>query len=276
MRDLFARLRVIAMLLLAAAALHLAGPVRAGAVEEAIAAQVRLIAAGQVTSVGGVSLLRAESAELYELRGFRPIWDTPARAPSSPRNSSRPHRSQGSGPKISRWALLTANSPRSPMPGTPRRSPPSTSPRPRPPRGSCITSTTARSIRPSSIADWAIDGAFRPGQPAAMVNQYLEYATYLRPTSTTSSSTHPVYLRMKGGLARLEDMAARGGWPRGPGGRRAEAGHGGRARARPAPAASRLGATCAGPRPTVILYDPALETGVMAVPAADTGSNLTA
>jgi murein L,D-transpeptidase YcbB/YkuD len=66
-------------------------------------------------------------------------------------------------------------------------------------------------------ADWAIEGAFQPGQPAAMVNQYLEFASYSALVQDLDL-LHPLYLRMQEGLARLEEIAARGGWPQVPDG----------------------------------------------------------
>jgi L,D-transpeptidase YcbB len=216
MRDLFARLRVIAMLLLAAAALHLAEPVRAGSVEAAIAAQVDLMREGRLSSVGGVTLSSgAFAAELYELRGFRAIWDTSERRAElwaelaeAAQHGFRPE--DFSTGELAALAVAADS-------GSPSDV-----------AAFDIAATEAATrllhhlyygkVDPATLdAGWAFDGAFRPGQPATMINQYLDFATYAALVDDLDL-VHPVYLRMKEGLARLEVIAARGGWPRVPDG----------------------------------------------------------
>ncbi len=217
MRDLFARLRAIATHLLAAAvALHLAGPVRAGPVEDAIAEQVELMRAGRLASVGGVTLSSgAFVAELYALRDFRPIWNTAERRAElwtelaeAARHGLRPE--DFSTGELAALAVAADT-------GTPADA-----------AAFDIAATEAATrllhhlyygkVDPATLdAGWAFEGAFRPGQPATMINQYLEVATYPALIDDLDL-VHPVYLRMKDGLARLEDIAARGGWPRVPDG----------------------------------------------------------
>ena len=194
--------------------LSLHGPSRAGAVEEAIAAQVRLITEGELTSVGGVTLSRAGSvADLYMHRKFRPVWDTAAsRAELSAeisdaaRHGFRPE--DFSVDAIAALAALADAGGPSDI-------------------ATFDIAATEAAIRllhhlyygkvdPTMLdADWALDGAFQPGQPAAMVNQYLEVASYSALVDDLDL-VHPVYLRMQQGLARLEAIAERGGWPQVP------------------------------------------------------------
>jgi murein L,D-transpeptidase YcbB/YkuD len=237
----------------------LSGPVRAGSVDDAIATQVNLIPEGRLTSIGDVELTSAEFlAELYELRGFRPIWDAPARRAelsaellAAARSGFRPE-DFAMGSLMELAAVADAGDPAAVA-------------------AFDIAATEAATrlvhhlyygkVDPTKLfADWAIDGAFRPGQPAAMVNQYLEYATFSALLDDLEL-THPIYLRMKEGLARLEDMAARGGWPQVPEGAVLKPGT---EDARVPVLRQRLlvSEDFAGPLSDSLLYDPALETGV--------------
>jgi murein L,D-transpeptidase YcbB/YkuD len=237
----------------------LSGPVRAGSVDDAIATQVNLIPEGRLTSIGDVELTSAEFlAELYELRGFRPIWNAPARRVelsaellAAARSGFRPE-DFAMGSLMELAAVADAGDPAAVA-------------------AFDIAATEAATrlvhhlyygkVDPTKLfADWAIDGAFRPGQPAAMVNQYLEYATFSALLDDLEL-THPIYLRMKEGLARLEDMAARGGWPQVPEGAVLKPGV---EDARVPVLRQRLlvSEDFAGPLSDSLLYDPALETGV--------------
>ncbi len=256
LRCAMARLAVTIALLL-----PLAGQARAGAVEEAIAAQVRLIAAGQVTSVGGVSLLRAESVtELYELRDFRPVWDTAGRRAELAAELSAAAR-QGLRPEDFAVDAITALAAVADA-GDPAAV-----------AAFDIAATEAAvrllhhiyygKVDPRTLdPDWAIDGAFQPGRPAAMVNQYLEFATYSALVDDLDL-VHPVYLRMQDGLAQLRDIAARGGWPEVPDGPVLKPGM---EDARIPVLRERLKASgdLAGSASDGILYDPELEAAVMA------------
>jgi L,D-transpeptidase YcbB len=262
MRFLLPRRYAMAVLAFAMTVLlPFAGPVRAGAVEEAIAAQVRLISEGRLTSVGGVSLSRAESvAELYALRGFRPVWDTAGRRAELSAELSAAAR-HGLRPEdfsvdaiVELAAVANAGDPTA--------------------IATFDIAATEAALRllhhlyygkvdPASLdADWAIDGAFQPGQPAAMVNQYLEFASYSALVHDLDL-VHPVYLRMQEGLARLEDIAARGGWPEVPDGAVLKPGM---EDARVPVLRERLLASgdLAGAPSDGILYDPELEAAVMA------------
>jgi murein L,D-transpeptidase YcbB/YkuD len=241
--------------------LPLSAPVRAGAVEDAIATQVKLISESQLGSVGDVELSSgAFVAELYQLRGFRPIWDTPARRAelsaellAAAQHGFRPEDfSMGALMELAavadagdRAAVATFD----------------------------IAATEAATrllhhlyygkVDPTKLfSDWAIDGAFQPGQPAAMVNQYLEYATYSALIDDLGL-TQPIYLRMKEGLARLEDIAARGGWPQVPDGAALKPGM---EDARIPVLRQRLlvSGDFAGPLSDSLRYDPELEAGVKA------------
>jgi murein L,D-transpeptidase YcbB/YkuD len=241
--------------------LSLAGPLRAGAVEEAIAEQVRLISEGRLTSVGGVSLSRAESvAQLYVLRGFRPVWDTAARRAELSAELSAAAR-HGLRPEdfsvdaiVELAAVANAGVPTAVATFD-------------------IAATEAAlrllhhlyygKVDPSKLdAEWAIDGAFQPGQPAAMVNQYLEFASYSALVNDLDL-VHPVYLRMQEGLAQLEEIAARGGWPVVPDGAVVKPGM---EDARIPVIRERLLASgdLAGTPSDGIIYDPELEAAVMA------------
>jgi L,D-transpeptidase YcbB len=241
--------------------LPLAGQARAGAVEDAIAAEVRLIAAGQVTSVGGVSLSRASSvAELYELRGFRPVWDTAGRRAELAAELSAVTR-QGLRTEdfaveaiMALAAVADAGDPAAVA-------------------AFDVAATEAAmrllhhlyygKVDPRALdPHWAIDGAFQPGRPAAMVNQYLEFASYSALVDDLDL-VHPVYLRMQEGLARLEDIAARGGWPEVPDGPVLKPGM---EDARIPVLRARLQASgdLAGAAPDGIRYGPELQAAVMA------------
>jgi len=194
----------------------LAGPARAGAVEEAIGTQVRQILEGSLTSIGGVALSRAEAVtDLYVLRGFRPVWDSgerraelAAELSAAARHGFRPE-DFSTGALMELAAVADAGDPTA--------------------VASFDIAATEAAVRllhhlyygkvdPAKLDDdWAIDGAFQPGQPAAMVNQYLEFASYSALVADFDL-VHPVYLRMQAGLARLEEIAARGGWPQVPDG----------------------------------------------------------
>jgi murein L,D-transpeptidase YcbB/YkuD len=241
--------------------LPLAGPARAGAVEEAIAAQVNLIAESGPATVGGVALSSGEFvADLYELRGFRPIWDTPARRAelsaellAAAQHGFRPE-DFAMGTLMELAAVADAGDPAAVATFD-------------------IAATEAATrlvhhlyygkVDPATLdADWAIDGAFQPGQPAAMVNQYLDYATYSALIEDLDLR-HPMYLRMKEGLARLEDIAGRGGWPQVPDGATLKPGM---EDARIPVLRQRLLASgdFAGPLSDSLRYDPDLEAGVKA------------
>jgi murein L,D-transpeptidase YcbB/YkuD len=241
--------------------LPLAGPARAGAVEEAIAAQVNLIAESGPATVGGVALSSGEFvADLYELRGFRPIWDTPARRAelsaellAAAQHGFRPE-DFAMGALMELAAVADAGDPAAVATFD-------------------IAATEAATrlvhhlyygkVDPATLdADWAIDGAFQPGQPAAMVNQYLDYATYSALIEDLDLR-HPMYLRMKEGLARLEDIAGRGGWPQVPDGATLKPGM---EDARIPVLRQRLLASgdFAGPLSDSLRYDPDLEAGVKA------------
>jgi L,D-transpeptidase YcbB len=239
--------------------LSLAGPLRAGAVEEAIAAQVRLISEGRLTSVGGVEVSREESvAELYALRGFRPVWDTATRRAElsaelsgAARHGLRPA-DFSTDALMELAAVADAGDPTAVATFD-------------------IAATEAAlrllhhlyygKVDPATLdADWAIDGAFQPGQPAAMVNQYLEFASFSALVDDLDL-VHPVYRRMQEGLARLEDIAARGGWPQVPDGAVLKPGS---EDARVPVLRERLLASgdLAGSASDGILYDPELEAAV--------------
>lgn len=196
--------------------LPLAGQVRAGAVEEAIAAQVRLISEGRLASVGGVPLSSAEFvAELYALREFRPGWDTAERRAELAAELSAAERHGFRPEDFSAAALMELAAVADAGDPTAVAT-----------FDIAATEAATRLIHhlyygkvdPAKLeADWAIDGAFQPGQPATMVNQYLEFASYSALVDDLDL-LHPVYLRMQEGLARLEEIAARGGWPQVPDG----------------------------------------------------------
>jgi murein L,D-transpeptidase YcbB/YkuD len=242
-------------------AMSLSTPARAGAVDDAIAAQVKLIAEGRLTSVGGVEISSGEFvAELYALRDYRPIWDTPGRRAelsaelfASTRNGFRPE-DFALGELMELAAVADAGDPAAVA-------------------AFDIAATEAATrlvhhlyygkVDPTKLfSDWAIDGAFRPGQPAAMVNQYIEYATYSALLDDLELR-HPIYVRMKEGLARLEDIAARGGWPQVPDGATLKPGMDD---TRIPVLRQRLLASgdFPGPLSDSLRYDPALEAGVRA------------
>jgi murein L,D-transpeptidase YcbB/YkuD len=241
--------------------LHLAGPVRADDVGEAIAAQVESIAGGAPAAVGGITLSSAGFvAELYELRGFRPIWDTPGRRAelyaelrAAARHGLRPE-DFSMGALMELAAVAESGDPAAVATFD-------------------IAATDAASrlihhlyygkVDPTKLfSDWAIDGAFQPGQPATMVNQYLEYATYSALLDDLEL-THPIYLRMTEGLAQLDDIAARGGWPQVPDGAVLKPGM---EDARIPVLRERLlvSGDYAGPPSDSLDYDPMLEAGVRA------------
>jgi murein L,D-transpeptidase YcbB/YkuD len=241
--------------------LPLAGQVRAGAVEEAIGAQVGLMTAGQLTAVGGVPLSRLSSvAELYALRDFRPVWDTAARRAELAAELSAAAR-QGFRPEdfavdaiMTLAALADSGDPAA--------------------IATFDIAATEAALRllhhlyfgkvdPRALdPEWAIDGAFQPGRPAAMVNQYLEFATFSALVHDLDL-VHPVYLRMQEGLARLEEIAARGGWPEVPDGPVLKPGM---EDARIPVLRERLTASgdLAASESDGLLYDPALEAAVTA------------
>jgi murein L,D-transpeptidase YcbB/YkuD len=257
-------IRVRAMAALAIAVtflLHGAGPLRAGDVERAIAAQVELIAEGAPANVGGVTLANAAFvAELYEIRGFRPIWNTPARRAelsaqllAAARHGFRPE-DFSTGALMELAAVAEAGEPTAIATFD-------------------IAATDAASrlihhlyygkVDPTKLfSDWAMDGAFQPGQPVAMVNQYLEYATYSALLDDLEL-THPIYLRMTEGLARLEDIAARGGWPEVPDGPALKPGMED-ARVPVLRERLRVSGDYRGPLSDSLGYDPALVAGVSA------------
>ena len=217
MHERLFSLCAIAMLAVATSSILLCSkPARAGAVEDAIESRVDLIEDGRVTSVGGVALSGAGFvAELYRLREFRPIWTTPGFRTELFEEVSE---AQGHGfrPKdfsVDALEVLAAEA------GT-------GDPTAIAAFDIAATEVAARilhhlyygKVDPRSIfADWSFDGSFQPGQPATMVNQYLDYASFSALVDDLELF-HPVYDGMRDALAELKLTAARGGWPRVPDG----------------------------------------------------------
>jgi murein L,D-transpeptidase YcbB/YkuD len=216
MRFLMARRAITLLLAGLTMVLTLPAPARAQTVEEAIAAQVRLMSDGQLTAVGGVALTNARFiAELYELREFRPAWDSAERRAELAREIS----------DAVRLGFRPEDFAADALPGLAAVA---DAGNPIAAASFDIAATEAATrllhhiyygkVDPTTVdGDWAFEGAFQPGQPAAMVNQYLEYASYSALVDDLAL-VHPVYLRLQEGLARLQDLASKGGWPEVPDG----------------------------------------------------------
>ena len=156
--------------------LPLANPARADAVETAIAAQVELISQGRLTSVGGVPLSSAAFlAELYRLRDYRPVWDTAGRRAELSEALSDATRHGFRSEAFATGTLEELSA------AAVTRDPTAVA-------TFDIAATEAATrllhhlyygqVDPAKLdADWALDGAFQPGQPATMVNQYLDFAS---------------------------------------------------------------------------------------------------
>lgn len=194
--------------------LFCSGPARASAVEDIIEARIDLISEGRIGSVGGVALSGAGFvAELYRLREFRPVWITPgARAELLTEVSeARGHGFRAEDFSVDALEVLAEAA------GT-------GDPHAIAAFDIAATEVATRllhhlyygKVDPRSIfADWSFDGSFQPGQPATMVNQYLDYASFSALVDDLELF-QPLYDGMRQGLAELERIAARGGWPRVP------------------------------------------------------------
>lgn len=64
-------------------------------------------------------------------------------------------------------------------------------------------------------ANWNFERAFAPGDPATLVNQYLDVAS-LSALVDDIEILHPAYLRLQEALALYRAIAAQGGWPKVP------------------------------------------------------------
>jgi murein L,D-transpeptidase YcbB/YkuD len=196
--------------------LSFATPARADAVEEAIEGQIGAISAGMQNRVGGVTLSNpAIIAGLYELRGFTPIWDTAERRSDLTGELSAAARHGFRPEDFDTDALLVLAAAADAGDPTAIAT-----------FDIAATEAAARllhhlyygKVDPASLdADWAFDRAFQPGDPAKIVNQYLDVASYSALIYDLELS-HPAYLRMQEGLEILLDIASRGGWPQVPGG----------------------------------------------------------
>ena len=213
MRSLVPGWRTMALL---AAVLSFATPTWSGAVEDTIEARIETISAGGLSAIGDVALSSPEFVvALYELRGFRPVWDTPeSRAELSAELSAALR--QGFRPEdfdidtlMGLAAVADGGDPTAVATFD-----------------IAATEAAARllhhlyygKVNPATLdADWGFDRAFDPGDPAVIVNQYLEVASFSA-LIDDFELVHPAYLRMQEGLDTLRDLAARGGWPQVPDG----------------------------------------------------------
>ena len=192
----------------------LASPAMSGEIEDAIAAQIQPISESQLEAIDGVPISSSEFiARLYELRAFRPIWETDQRRAELFEELSeailhgfRPEDFEVN--VLQRLAAVAAT-------GDPHAI-----------ATFDIVATEAAArllhhlyygkVNPATLyADWGFDRAFDPGDPAVIVSQYLEVASFSSLLEDFGPS-HPAYFRMQEGLAHLVALAERGGWPRVP------------------------------------------------------------
>lgn len=191
--------------------LCLGSPAFSGEVEDAIAAQVQPISEGHLISVGGVKLSTPDFiARLYELRQFRPVWDTDQRRTELSVQLSEALL-QGFRPEDFQVDDLTRLAAIADAGG----------PQDIATFDIAATEAAARllhhlyfgKVNPAKLdAAWGFDRAFAPGDPASIVHQYLEVASF-EALIDDFELAHPAYLRMQQGLSRLVDLAERGGWP---------------------------------------------------------------
>lgn len=241
--------------------ISLASPAGAGAVEDAIAAEVSAIAEGKRRSVEGVAIsARDFIAELYALRDFRPIWDGEERRAALATELTAALRHGFRPEDFDLDDLETLGT----VAGT-------GDPRAIAMFDIAATEAAARllhhlyygKVDPATLdADWSFDRPFKPGSPAKIVNQYLEVASYGALVDDVEL-VHPAYLRMQQGLQSLLAIAAAGGWPQVPDGIVLKPGM---QDARIPALRSRLAVSgdVDGGAPDGTLYDPDLEAGVRA------------
>ena len=154
----------------------LAGPARAGAVEDAIATQVGMISDGRLASAGGVAIPepRVHRGPLRSARLPSDLGHAARRAELSAELAAATR--QGFRPEDFATEDLAALAAVADAgdPGAVAAF------------DIAATEAAARLLRdlyygkvdPATLdPDWGLEATFQPGNPAAMVNQYLEYAT---------------------------------------------------------------------------------------------------
>jgi murein L,D-transpeptidase YcbB/YkuD len=183
----------------------------AGPVEDEIAANVQAISDGQVTAIGGVALTGAPFiAELYALRENVPLWAQTRTRDDLARELADAERHGFLEQDFSVQALSALlDQALSDDPAAVARF------------DIAATEIAARllhhvyygKVDPRSLdADWSFVRPYAPGNPASLVNQYLEVAT-LGALIDDIEIRHPAYLRLQDALAQYIALAERGGWP---------------------------------------------------------------
>ena len=188
-----------------------AGIAQADNVQMQIAQEIAAIEGGQTTEINDIRLTASDFiAELYTLRNHYPLWRDRERRVDLMNEVSDARRHGFRPEDFSQIALLALES-------AADRGIPAAQAK----FDIAATEVAARllhhvylgKVDPLSLdPSWSFERAFVPGNPAAMVNQYLEVAT-LGALVDDIEIGHPAYMRLQTALERYNSIEARGGWP---------------------------------------------------------------
>ena len=169
------------------------------------------IASGSINAIGDIRLGASRFVtDLYALRGYEPIWleDKQRNELLNELADAERHGFRPEDFDVDRLAELYAAASNDDPAAQARFD-------------IAATETAARLLQhiyygkvdPTSFdANWSFERAFTPGNPAELVNQYLDVAS-LGALVDDIEIRHPAYQRLQESLVRYRSIAAQGGWP---------------------------------------------------------------
>ncbi|MDU8945505.1 L,D-transpeptidase family protein [Ovoidimarina sediminis] len=189
----------------------LAGFARADALQDEIAREIAAIEAGEMKVIGGVRLTSLDFvSELYSLRDHMPLWSNALHSEDLVREllGARRHGFQQRDFSISSLLELRRLANEGPAAAQARFDIAATEVAARLLHHVYLGKVDPLSLDPT----WSFGRAFVPANAAAMVNEYLEVASFGALVDDIEIN-HPAYLALQEALDLYLSIEARGGWP---------------------------------------------------------------